>query len=641
MKNYNNLIHDSNFSWKNLCNDKTKISQETNILIDRSKIARNLILKLDSNNKDNCVKIIGILADDTVEFNSFHSLSKLLRLVSPDKEIRNLWEHIDKLLTSYIEKFNTDIELFNKLSDISHNYLDDFDKLFLNKVMKCFAKYGLTKGTTTNKVKSIQKVHDEINILENIIIKNIHCGQFKTIDLLNLVHTRNKYAKLLKYDNYSSFRSNIDIVNIQKTLKNLISSSHQTCFDELQTICSELKCNKISSADIIQYTSKLNAKYKINTQNAINYIFNIINEIFGLEFTKILISTWNDDVEVYIVKHNNEVYGYIYLDMFARPGKIENVLSIILNEAVVYPHNSAVLKIPVIALICNFNTNITYIDIINIFREMGQIIHILFHRSKYEIVMEPDMKSVLCYLFECIARDLSNIKKLFENNYMNVYAAITTDRAFKLKYKCINTLYDYLLHGSDIELNSKLLTDKYNAIVKSILNKSFDQYNSLQIPTDVIIQLIFNGGILYSDITNSVMAFNLYDILKEKNIFNDFITQVLSESAVPFKIAITTFINSRTNIIDNFDKTKVFVKPTQVNNAKQYEINTYKSQKNNCHHNHSLSDNEFDNDNDSDNDDNNNDSLTDNQRYISDNTNYFTETDVNNNNNKKINKRNH
>lgn len=623
MNYYNNSIVDSNFSWKYLCNDINKISKETEILINRSKIARDLILKLNTDTKNDCIKIIGILADDTFEFNSFHSLSKLLRLVSPNKKNRNLWERTDKLLTSYIEKFNTDIELFNKLSEISFNYLDDFDKLFLNKIIKCFGKYGLVKGNTQNRIKSVQKIYGENNILENKIINNLHNGQFQTNDLFNLVHIRNQYAKLLKYDSYTNFRSNIDVVYLQKILKDLISNSHQTCFEELQFICNELKFDKVSISDIIQYTNKLNCRYRINLRNAVDYILNIISDKFGLEFTKLSnVSTWNDNVEVYLAKYQEEVYGYIYIDLLAREGKLPNVLSIILNEAVVYPYNSRVLKIPVTALIGSFTLKITYIDIINIFREMGQIIHTLFHRSKYQIIMEPNMKSIIPCLFECIARDISNIKKIFTNDYKNVYNAIAIDRAFKLKYRCINALYDYLLHGSNIELDNKLLVDKYNEIVRSILNKSFDQYNLLNgIPIDVIVQLIYNGGIIYSDITSTVMAFNLHDLLKEKNIFTDFIDKVLRESSIPFRIAISSFMNSKTEFYKSIEKIGKIEKIEKIGKGIDKATKTISDlidRGEDNKYSESLSDNEYG-------------SLTENRtfKYISDNTNYFTETDIN------------
>lgn len=606
MNNSNNSV-DNNFMWKYLCNDINKISKETDILISRSKTARNLILKLSTDNKINCIKIIGILADDTFEFNSFHSLSKLLKLVSPDKNIRKLWESIDKLLTIYIDKFYTDIELFNKLSEIPFRYLDDYDKIFLNKIMKCFEKYGLVAGNTKDKINVVTNLYSQINSLENKIINNLHNNQPQTMNLFYLAHMRNQYAKLLKYDSYSKFKSNINIVHLQKTLKDLISNLHQTCYDELQFICNELNCSKISISDILQYISKLNSKYKINIKDAMNFIFNLINNKFNLQFTKLSnILTWHDNIDVYLVKYQNEVYGYIYIDLLARPGKLPNVLSIILNQAVVYPYNSGILKVPVTALIGKFSNEISYIDIINIFREMGQIVHTLFHRSKYGITIEPDMKLIIPYLFECIIRDISNIKLLFENDYINIYNIITIDRAFKLKYKCINTLYDYFLHGSNIELDNKSLIEKYNQIFKAILNKSYDQYNLSNqishIPTDVIIQLIYNGGILYSDVTNCIIAFNLYDLLKEKNLFNDFVDNVLRESSVSFKLAVSSFMNSKIENINNIN----------FNNIKKI---------NKVPINHTLSDNDLQ-------------SLTDNQtiKNISDNTNYFTETDIIKNN---------
>lgn len=611
--NIQSTLNDNNFSWKYLCYNTDKISKETDILINRSKLVREIILKSDPHSQEDCTKILGILADDTFEFNNFHSLSKLLRFVSPNKDSRDSWLHTDRVLDSYIEKFNADEEIFKKIKDIPNKYLDNTDKLFIGKIMKCFSRYGLINGYNKNKVSSVQRLYGEIIILENKIIKNIHSNQFVLNDLSNLIRIRDQYSKLLQCENYANLISEIDIINLQKTLKNIISSSHEACYNELHQICTSIKSNRVSIIDIMQYVNKVNNKHTVTVKTAVNYMFDIIGSKFNLEFIKMEnAKAWHDDVIVYIVKFKNEVYGYIYVDLYNRSGKLPNVLSIILNEAVIYPYNSGILKTPVTALISNFNHRITYFDIISMFKEMGQIIYAIFHRSKYEATIESNLKSVIPHIFECIARDVDNIKILFDKNYNDVYNAITVDRAFKLKYKCINTLYDYLLHGSYTELNDKMLYNKYCAIAKSVLNKSYDQFIiPSHLPLDVVVQLIYNGGMIYSDVTNNIMAFNLYNLLKEKNNYDQFTDIILRESAAPFKSTIASFINTSH---ENKTKNQVFI-----DNDKENEYNE------------SLSDDEQ-----SCNDSLANDVLC---KYISDNTNYFTETDINCKNKLKISKR--
>ena len=607
-------MNNNNFSWKYLCSDANKILKEVDILIARSTLARNTILKLSTDNKGNCIKIIGILADDTFEFNSFHSLSKLLKLVAPTKKIRDVWSDVDKALVMQSEKFNNDQELYKHLTGIiSDKNLDEsVDKLFFNKIMKCFSKYDLAKGTSN--------IRNDISTLENKIIKNIHNGEFQQNDLCNLVKMRNKYSKSLKFDSYTSLKSNINSAdlqaysaNLQNTLKSLTSNAHQTCVDELKMICTNLKQDKVSINDIVRYKNNLINNYKIPLRVAMTFVFNIISEKFGLEFTKLdNISTWSDDVPVYVAKYSGQVFGYIYVDLLTRQGKLSSVLSIVLNDAVIYPYNSGSLRIPVSALVGNLQDKVTYFDIINIFREMGPLVHTLYHRSKYEIIIEPDMKLLMSCLFEHIAEDIDTIKKLAlltKVSPEDVHNIIILDRAFRLKHKCINTLFDYYLHGRQFEgrqfegrqlegrqfegrqlegrqfegrqlegrqlegrqlegrqfegtninsLHELDLTNRYNTITKSILNKSADQYNfPTQLPYDIVIQLIYNGGLMYTDITNSIVSFNLYTLLKEKNLFPDFVNEVLREPDLSFNTAITSFINSKSNKSICSDKDKI------------------------------------------------------------------------------------
>jgi hypothetical protein len=550
MDNSNN-----NFSWNYLCSDADKIIKELNILMDRSKAARNEIIKLNTNTKENCMKILGILADDTFEFNTFHSLSKLLRWVAPTKKIRDVWKSVDESLVKYNDKLNSDMTLFKHLITISNEHLDNVDRMFFDKVIKCFSKHGLVinnKGNYEEKVK----LCTQINALENKIVVDVEHGKFSQSDLYDLVCLRNKYSKLVdrnECNSYATLKSNIDVTNLQCTLKSLLANSHQTCFDELKMACMQMKQDKVSINDIVKYKYNLFDSIKIPLKTAILFVFKIIGEKFNIEFSELDdVSAWHAGVRLFAVKYHNQSKpkpcGYIYVDLLERQGKCHSAVSIILNNAVIYPYNSGTLRIPVTALIGNFQQKVTYCDIVNIFREMSSIVHTIFHQSKYEIMVEPNMKSIMEYLFEYIGQDIDTIKKLQTLNIGDaeyIHSIITADKAFKLKYKCTNTLFDYMLHGPNNDSREIDLTQKYNTIFKGILNKSKEQFIlPSQLPNDVVIQLVYDGGLLYTDVTNNIVSFNIYTLLKERNLFHEFVDSVLKVYSIPFSTLITSFINS-------------------------------------------------------------------------------------------------
>ena len=554
MNNNNNNL---NFSWIQLCSNLDKIKNETNILINRSKEARNIIMNLNSTKK-----IIGILSDDTFEFNSFHSLSKLLRIVCPNSEVRRFWDYTDNILNDYITEFNCDENLFNKLSQLPTADLDTEDKLFLSNILKSFGKYGLTsKNKNKNKINQVQTILKKICDCEKNIIAYIQQDQPYHKEIYNLVNLRGKYAKLLNYDNYCQLKSDVDANDLKTTLKNLIANSNDSCHDELVTICKQLKRNKVSTKDILDFKAKCNNEFTVSICNSIEIMFSLIHDIFDLKFALLEnTQTWHPSVKIYSIKYCNEIYGYIYIDLLARQDKVPySILPIIINEALIYPHDCGVFKIPVMCLVGYLKNNITYIDVINIFKALGQIVHTVFHRSKYEINIEQNVVTLMPQLFEYLISDVDIIKKIFGKKYEKVYNASIIDRTFKLKYKCVNTLYDYLVHSINQVENVPFIYEKYDEILKMVLGKSYDRFIVINecLPVDTVVELVHNGGVCYSDITNNIMAYNLYSILKDKNLFHKFSNDILRNTSQSFGVVVSQFIiNEQKNKLPTVNKYK-------------------------------------------------------------------------------------
>ncbi|AYV81275.1 MAG: peptidase [Harvfovirus sp.] len=528
-------------NWDDLCYNKKKINDEIDILLQRSKNAREFILNTNHSTSDNVQKIIATLADDTYEFNSFHSLCKLLKMVSPNKDIRTLWDKTDKLLSSHVEKFNSDRELFNKLSQVSTYVDDSIDRLFVDKILKGFEKYGFFSKSSGKAIVDV--LHEIHSWEEKMSVEPIH--------LHSLITLRSKYVKLLGYETYMGFKSSLDMVSLKNTLCKIISDDIDTrCYNELQTISQSLQKPKISSVDILLYREKLMNKYTINLFTALNEVINLISEIFQLNFIKqkqSYVKTWEQNVLVYVIKYKNETYGHLYVDLIKdlRLEKITQPISLNLHECVHYPNESKVFKLPVIVLLGNLDAErITYLDVINIFKEMGAIVQTLFHRSKYEnINVDCYMRSFMGYLFEHIAFDLDTVKRFFPRYALSIHRGLICDRAFKLKQQCIATLFDCVVHGTKIFDNWESLVLEYDNIYRAIMNKSLQQCVSQNFPNNLAVNLIFNGGIIYSEITNGIMAYNLYVLLKETNGFSRFVNKVLRETLVSFDVGVASFID--------------------------------------------------------------------------------------------------
>ena len=402
-----------NTNWGDLCHDTNKISQELNILISRSKTKRDIILKL--NPKTDACKIIELLADDNHEFNSFLALCKLLKLVCSKNDARMAWEKNYYILNQHIIQFNTDYALYEKLVSIPHNNLHDLlDKFFLNKIIKGFRKYGIFDNKANERVKKVIPILSKINSLEEKLVSD-----YDIKDLLSLVQTRKEYISLINYDNYILFQSEVDILNLKNTLQKLITPNiHNTCYHEINTICKKINKNKLLLPDITKYRESTINNHKLKLTEAFDIVINFLTKLFNLTFIKQeKIITWSNNVEIYNIKYQNTTYGYLYIDLFKDNRKLPHLVSLILKEAVVYPYSSGVLNIPVMVLLGNHSIYISYLDVINIFKEMGNILHAIFHRSKFQVInLDLNMRSFMSHLFEHIAYDIEVIKLFFPEN---------------------------------------------------------------------------------------------------------------------------------------------------------------------------------------------------------------------------------
>ncbi|AYV83527.1 MAG: peptidase [Hyperionvirus sp.] len=535
-------------NWDDLCFNKKRINDEFDILIQRSKSARELMLKINVNCDDNVRRIIGLLADDTYEFNSFHSLCKLLKMVSPSG-VCGVWGRNDRLLKEHVEMFNGDRELFNKLSRVG-NYMamggskewDAGDKLFVEKVLKGFGKYG------SGELKAIQH---EMNLVEEKVLGSGGVG------IHALVGLRGKFVKLLGFETFMEFRSEVDMSYIKNTLHKIMAGGDidQRCFDELKVMCRELGKERVGGDDIVRFRERVNGKYGMNLVGAWNGVVRIISAIWKLEFVRQeSVKGWGAGVSVYEIKYGKgrETYGYLYVDLVRdkKGGKLDQTLSINLQECVEYPSGSGLLKMPVMVLLGSLDRDrVTYLEVIGLFREMGGIVHTLFHRAKYEnINVRLEMRSFMGYLMEHLAGDLESIKQFFPKRAVEIHAGIMCDRAFKLKQQCIATLFDCVVHGSGkVFENGGALLGEYERIYKAIMNVSVNQCVMVgdKLPSNIVLGLIFNGGIVYSEITNSILAYNLYILLKEMKGFDQFANKVLRESLMPFDLAIKDFMVNR------------------------------------------------------------------------------------------------
>lgn len=116
-------------------------------------------------------------------------------------------------------------------------------------------------------------------------------------------------------------------------------------------------------------------------------LFNCVKNLFGVCVTQELRApVWDEKVVCLEVKGvNNELIGYLYLDLFAK----SNSNGAWAKEAQVRYRNKENYQLPTVLVNCNFtdyksenNPRIDWFDVVNLFHEVGHALHILLSKSE-------------------------------------------------------------------------------------------------------------------------------------------------------------------------------------------------------------------------------------------------------------------
>lgn len=572
----------NDISWNYFCSDPEKILFETSSLLDRQQQRRNIILEYQHLGNDNKIlDLIALLADNIAEFNSFHNLCCLMKYVCPSDVMRQSWNKADSVLNTFYEKTKYDQMLYNTIKNIkstSNVKLDPESELFLNKIIEMYEKHGCHKSN--NIMEKIKRIKHKIEVNTS--------GDINDVNLLKLIKCRNEYAKLLNYENYFDMNSDIDIDELKMILKKIMAN-----------------LNDATNASTI-----INLENVFNLDNSFNVILCVISNMFQIKFIlddNVNVNMWHKDVKLYKIynindKNNDKIIGYVYVDLKMRKGKCADPTSISLCDACMYPLNSNVIRTPIAVLFGNLKNSINYIDIIKIFKEFGNIVHMVFHRSKFGMInIEKNMSHFMNMLFEQIIYD-DDIIATFNNNNPLLGEILNKNKTVFLKCKCAMILFDYIIHSSSDSFKSNNdLIAKFKEISNSVFSNSSNQKiypvnNINNIPKDVINYLIYDGSTIYTHILNDLMAHSVYTLIKKNNSMTNFVKDVMAENISPLKITINKFTtnclknkisvdnNSRkekpdNNVIDiKENKSKILIKKDKI--KKINKINEYSAKTN-------------------------------------------------------------
>jgi hypothetical protein len=440
----------------------------------------------------------------------------------------------------------------------------------------------------------------EINILTSIY-EPVNDDQVVPVsDLAELFFKRLNYAKLINNTSYFVYKSHniIDLDTLKNILKDIIDNTHNLYYTELTNNIKEhntnTNTNTISVPDLrSHFVNKIN-KYFFDIRHILPILFSLLKTYFNLEFILDSVVQPCGKFQFYSIYYNKKLAGSLIINLYAR-STLNKPILITVRPSIIYPVNSNNKQIPLFALQGNYpkkrlnrnnkltHKSINFLDIIDIFKALAELIPSIFCTyPKYYIPLNPEsdkeldsdhtshfmasssssssvsylsslssLRLFMRSLTELIITDAKNIALL--SKYSNkIRKILYSNYYFNMKYSCITILFDLYGHGTRSQKpnnkTSRIISNKFLDISNIILDKSA-KLCPIDLSNTIINDLVFDGGLLYNNLINKIIASNIYEFINKHNKFYEFINFVTD---TPDKL----FIDKLTQFCDKYSINK-------------------------------------------------------------------------------------
>ena len=520
-----------------------------------------------------------------------------------------IWVSLDNIMTVYIKKYYSSklsrklTTLYNYYNEKSQNYCKFLDKIIYRcNMTKKSIKTKETIKMIENKIFNILNVSPIIKVSNvkqlNFELKNnnyiVHLTQdnynilidnIDDIDLLHSIETQyisrtenvlSDFAQLIilrhilaqQNEKHTYFEYiNVGKQNITKTIKLFLSELNNNInykfaneINKIYQVCGKNK--KLQHSDILKYIRSKKNKNKYNIQHVINIIFNLLDTYFNIIIKKTN-SIWRN-LDSYIVydKPTNKLLGRLFIDI-NQNYKLNTPITIIISDKMQINNTNDIqqdMTVSEIVLISNY-VNITYDEIVLLFREFGHIITNMCYTSCVGLVnYDIEFTNFVPTVMEYFAYDREIMKSITKDDIVcdHIEMHKNIDICYQLKIKCINAQFDHMMHNSE-ELINKIINSynknktspeifqTYQNIFEELMQPIYLLYNiKIQhIDPLLIIQEINSfQGLLYSNLMNDIFAYGSYWIIKNKNYGNVFRSTILNNGTDNYRELIRNFLST-------------------------------------------------------------------------------------------------
>ena len=375
---------------------------------------------------------------------------------------------------------------------------------------------------------------------------------------------RHESAKILGFNNFAELSVSSKTASSPEEVIDFLQNLAETCtkyspgeIEEIKQLAKEDGIEKIESYDLTYYSEKLKRK-KFNynedeyrpyfeKNRVINGLFTFLNKIFNLDFEEVYADVWDEKVNVYDVKRNNNAIARIFLDLEAREDKRDGAW---MNDwHTRYKNLKGEIILPTAFIVANFPKSsdkqpslLRHSDVVTLFHETG---HVLQHIcSEIDEIFVSGINGVEWDVVEFPSQFLENfayekeVLKIFARHY-ETGEIIPGDMIDKLiGIKNFNAaigflrqlefgLFDMLIHlkpmnAEEVQQVLDGLRKKYAPVIPPKYTKFQNQFSH-----------IFAGGYAagyYSYKWAERLSADAYFIFVENNIFDESVSNKFYES---------------------------------------------------------------------------------------------------------------
>lgn len=282
--------------------------------------------------------------------------------------------------------------------------LDGMPKEYLDRLQKDPKTGAYSLGFSYPEYLPFMQYANNDKAREKYRFAFINRGGKANLDLLQeAVQLRHEMAVLEGYRSYADFALRRRMAKKPAVVDRFLNDVQKIVTETEKVELNDLKAFKAQARGIPQALSEIHhwdtnywlTRYKeqhfgVNqnalrryfpTQASVDWAMGLASTLYGLEFKKMGVSSWHDDVQYYQVidKKGNKVIGGIYLDLFPREGKY--------GHAAAFPVQGASTledRLPISVLVANLSRDgLDINELETLLHEFGHVLHGVMSKTRF------------------------------------------------------------------------------------------------------------------------------------------------------------------------------------------------------------------------------------------------------------------